>query len=241
MGHESSAMQIIARISSVIAAAVMLSGCPSTSIRPPPTPEALPAVSAPELRNATVYAIDSAASNVQIHVFRGGTLARLGHNHVMTSKHVTGRIWTHSAVERSGFEMSFPVAQLIVDDPQARAAAGSDFPGEIPQDDRDGTRKNMLRSDVLDAERFPVISLRSVRVSGTGQRPQVVARITIKNVARDVTVPTAIALTNDRLTATGEFDIQQTDFGIKPFSIGLGALEVLDRLHIKFEIVALER
>jgi hypothetical protein len=74
-------------------------------------------------------------------------------------------------------------------------------------------------------------------VSGSAQRPQIVARITIKNEARDVTVPTAIALTNDRLTATGEFDIQQTDFGIKPFSIGLGALEVLDRLHIKFEIV----
>jgi hypothetical protein len=30
----------------------------------------------------------------------------------------------------------------------------------------------------------------------------------------------------------------QTDFGIKPFSIGLGALEVQDRLHLKFVLVA---
>jgi hypothetical protein len=232
-------MHIVARFAGLIAMAFVLSGCPSTSVRPPPpTKEALPEVGAPDLRGATVYSINSGASDVQIHVFRGGTLARLGHNHVMTSKHLTGRVWVQSSGERSGFEVSFPVAQLIVDDARARAAAGSDFPGEIPADDREGTRKNMLRPEVLDAERFPTISLRAVRLSGTQGKPQIVARIKIKEVARDVTVPAAVAIAGSRLTATGEFDIQQTSFGIKPFSIGLGALEVLDRLHIKFEIVA---
>jgi polyisoprenoid-binding protein YceI len=223
---------------SLIAAAVVLSGCPSTSVRtPPPTPEALPAVGTPDLRGATIYTINPDATNVAIQVFRGGTLARMGHNHVMTSKHVTGRVWLQSATERSGFELSFPVAQLTVDDPKARAASGSEFPGEIPADDREGTKKNMLRADVLDAEHFPTISLRSVRISGTQQKPQIAARITIKNVAREVTVPATVVINGNRLTATGEFDIQQTAFGIKPFSIALGALEVQDKLHIKFELV----
>jgi YceI-like domain len=231
-------MHLIARFAGLIAVAVALSGCPSTSVRPPPTRQALPEVGVPDLRGANVYSINSGASNVQIHVFRGGTLARLGHNHVMTSKQLTGRIWVQSSLERSGFDMSFPVAQLSVDDAQARAAAGSNFPGEISPEDREGTRKNMLRPEVLDAERFPVISLRSVRLSGTQGKPQIVARITIKERARDVVVPATVAIAGDRLTAAGEFDIQQTSFGIKPFSIGLGALEVLDQLHIKFEIVA---
>jgi polyisoprenoid-binding protein YceI len=99
----------------------------------------------------------------------------------------------------------------------------------------------MLRTEVLDAEHFPAILLRSIRISGSQQSAQVIARITIKEVTRDVTVPTAIAITKGRLTATGEFDIEQTNFGIKPFSIGLGALEVLDRLHVKFTIVAAEQ
>jgi polyisoprenoid-binding protein YceI len=231
-------MQRLAPVVGLIATILLISGCPSTAVRPPPTKEALPEIGAPDVRGATIYTIDSNASNVQIHVFRGGTLSRLGHNHVMTSKHVTGRIWLQSSIERSGFEMAVPVAQLVVDDAQARAAAGSEFPGEIPEDDRDGTRKNMLRAEVLDAEHFPKISLRSVRIAGTQQKPQVVARIVIKDVARDVAVPATLAVAGNRLTATGEFDIQQTNFGIKPFSIGLGALEVLDRLHIKFEIVA---
>ena len=232
-------MHALVRIAGPIVAALILTGCPSTSVRPPlPSKEALPEVGVPDVRGATVYAIDSQASNVQIHVFRGGTLARLGHNHVMTSKHVTGRAWVQSALERSGFELSFPVAQLLVDDAKARAAAGSDFPGEIPDDDREGTRKNMLRAEVLDAERYPTISLRSVKLSGTQQKPQIIASIKIKEVSQDVTIPTSVTIEGSKLTATGEFDIQQTSFGIKPFSIGLGALEVVDKLHIKFALVA---
>jgi polyisoprenoid-binding protein YceI len=223
----------------LIVAAVFLSGCPSTAVRPPTTSqEALPSVGTSDLRGTTLYSIDSAASDVQIHVFRGGKLARLGHNHVMTSNNVTGRVWMHTSIERSGFEIELPVAQLIVDDGAARASAGSDFPGEISADDREGTKKNMLRTEVLDGERYPTIALRSVRISGSLQSAQVIARITIKDVSRDVTVPTSIAIDAGRLSATGEFDIEQTRFGIKPFSIGLGALEVLDRLHIKFKIVA---
>jgi len=225
------------RVLCLIVAASVLSGCPATSVRtPPPTKEALPEVGAPDVRGATIYTLNP-TSNVAIHVFRGGTLARLGHNHVMTAQQVTGRAWVHSSIERSGFEASFPVAQLLVDDPKARAAAGSEFPGEIPADDREGTRKNMLRAEVLDAEKFPTISLRSVKVSGTLPKLQLTARITIKGVARDVIVPANVAIAGNKLTATGAFDIQQTTFGIKPFSIGLGALEVQDKLHIEFELV----
>lgn len=250
-------MHALVRIAGPIVAALVLTGCPATSVRPPlmdrspsgasagaqerppPNNEALPEVGAADVRGATVYRIDSQASNVQIHVFRGGTLARLGHNHVMTSKHVTGRVWMQSALARSGFELSFPVAQLVVDDAQERAAAGSDFPGEIPDDDREGTRRNMLRAEVLNAERYPTIALRSIQLSGTQQKPQVVARIKIKEVSQDVTIPTSVAIEGAKLTATGEFDIQQTSFGIKPFSIGLGALEVVDKLHVKFVLVGI--
>ena len=235
-------MQQLIRSIFIVGAAAFLCACPSTNVRQPPaSTTAVPTISAPDVRGATLYTIDSMASDVQIHVFRGGTLARLGHNHVMTSKHVTGRVWLQSAFERSAFELTFPVAELIVDDPAARAAAGSEFPGEIEADDREGTKKNMLRAEVLDAEHHPMISLRSVRVSGPQQNAQVIARITIKDVSRDVTVPMVIAVQGARLTARGEFDIQQTEFGMKPFSIGMGALEVLDRLHIKFKIVAAQQ
>jgi len=226
------------RILVVILMAALLTACPKGTRPPAPEKPVTPPTPTVDLRGATVYEVNPQASVVHILVFRGGTLARLGHNHVMTVQSLQGRVWSNPTLAKSGFELSFPVAQLVVDDPAARRAAGSDFPPEIPQSDRDGTRKNMLRAEVLDAEHYPQITLRSVRVAGTAQQPQVVAQVTIRNAQHDVTVTPAVQLNGNRLTATGEFDLLQTDFGIKPFSAALGALEVQDRLHVKFSVVA---
>jgi polyisoprenoid-binding protein YceI len=125
-----------------------------------------------------------------------------------------------------------------VDDPEARRAAGGDFPVDIPAADKEGTRKNMLRKEVLDAEVYPRVTVQSATVAGTLQAPQITARITIKQAARDVPVTTAIVLDGDRLTASGEFEILQTEFGMKPFSVAMGALEVQDRLRVRFKLVA---
>lgn len=217
--------------------AASLAGCPRP-VRPPPK---LPSAPAADLRGASVYEVDAEDSSALIHVYRGGALARLGHNHVIASRSLGGRVWLHPSFAKSGFELAFPVASLIIDDPAMRRAAGAEFVSDVSPADAEGTRNNMLRAEVLDAERYPQITLRSMRVGGTLEAPQIVARITIRGVARDVEVPAAIEINGRRLRARGEFDLKQTQFGIKPFSIALGALEVQDRLHIKFDVAAEQR
>jgi len=233
-------MMQIGRMATVVLLGALLAGCPG-GVRPPspPTPTLPePAPKAPQVEGATLYTIDPVASDVNILVYRGGLMARLGHNHVMTAKSLKGKVSLHPDLAKSGFELSFPVAELIVDDPQARQATGEDFPGEIPQKDRDGTRTNMLKPEVLDGERFAYVKLQSVKIVGSLQAARVVTRITIKDVSREVEVPVVIAVTPTRVTASGRFAIKQTEFGIKPFSIGLGALEVVDQLQVRFKVVA---
>jgi polyisoprenoid-binding protein YceI len=237
-------MRELTRVGGLICLSLLLAACPR-SLRPPsPTPTEPPAPTQPQgpaaadTRGATVYEVSAQSSQLAIYVFRGGKFSKLGHNHVMTSTHLAGRVWVHPEFARSGFELSFPVAQLIVDDAEARRAAGTDFPPDIPQSDKDGTRKNMLKPEVLDGEHYPDVKLRSAKVGGTPEAPQVTAQITIKDKSRDVEVPVQLAVAGEQLTASGEFDILQTEFGMKPFSVALGALEVQDRLHIKFKIVA---
>lgn len=233
---ERSLLQRTLHAACAVGIAFGLSGCPTTPHKPQPPGTTRP-LPPPALEGATVYRVDGAHSSVAIQVFRGGTLARLGHNHVMTSTTVSGRVWQQRAVEKSGFEVSLPVNELIVDDPEARRRAGSEFPPEIPQADRDGTRKNMLRAEVLDGEHFPAITLRSVSIHGALPEVTAVARITIKGVSHDVELPVSVHVEGSQLKADGMFDIRQTDFGMKPFSIGLGALEVQDRLHVEFHLV----
>lgn len=238
-------MHSIFRAVTIVALSLLLTACPR-GIRPPTEPVGeVPPLPPPDLRGALLYDVSAADSDLAILVFRGGTLARLGHNHVMSSKSIEGRVWIHSAdVQRSGFELSFPVNELIVDDPEARANAAGAFPEgelppEIPQADREGTRKNMLREQVLDGEHFADVTLQAVRVSGTLAAPTLLTRITIKGVSRDIEVPAIVTIEDAKLTAQGEFAVLQTDFGITPFSIGMGALEVQNQLKIRFSIVAM--
>ena len=237
-------MRTVTQVGGLVFLSLLLAGCPR-AVSPPapsPTPPArVPAPTAPDMRGATVYTVSPQSSQLSIYVFRGGKFSRLGHNHVMTSQQLAGRVWVHPEFARSGFELSFPVAQLVVDDAEARREAGSDFPPDIPQSDKDGTRKNMLKPEVLDAEHYPEVKVRSAHVAGTLQAPQVTASITIKDQSRDVEVPVQIAVEGAKLTASGEFDVLQSQFGMKPFSVALGALEVQDRLHLKFRIVAEKR
>lgn len=238
-----SSLHSSARALLVVALSLFLAACPKTTRPPskPAEPSAPTAVPTKDLRGATVYEVSAAESSVYILVYRAGTLARLGHNHVMTAAALTGKVWINPVLEKSGFALSFPVEQMVVDDPGARKAAGGDFPPEIPQADRAGTRKNMLRQEVLDAEHFQNITLRSVQVSGTQAAPRIVTHITIKDAGRDVEVPVHVSIEGAKLTASGEFEIKQTDFGIKPFSVGLGTLSVKDELHVGFKVVALRK
>ena len=229
----------IARASTVIIAAALLIGCPTATRPPSPSqPQPVPSAPRPSVQGATIYEVNPQPSKVHILVLRGGTLSRFGHNHVMSVQQLHGRVWTHPTLTKSGFEFAFPVAQLVIDDPAARREEGSDFPPEIPEKDRQGTRGNMLREEVLDAEHYPQVSLKSVSIAGSAERPNVTARITIRNTSHDVTLTPSLRVDGNRVTVTGEFDIEQTDFGIKPFTAALGALAVQDRLHVKFSVVA---
>ena len=190
---------------------------------------------------AQIYTIDAQASDVHILVYRAGTLARLGHNHVISSKTLRGEARVHEEFSASGFDVTLPVATLIIDDPETRARHGEQFAAEVAQKDIDGTRRNLMRPEVLDGENFPQVKLVASQVSGSIDSPQVKAQVTIKGVTRELQIPVKLEMQQDRLIAAGEFGLLQTDFGIKPFSIALGALQVRDELHVAYRLVAMRK
>jgi polyisoprenoid-binding protein YceI len=232
-----------ARAGLILVCVGVLAGCgprkPDSAEVPPETiPQ--PATSAIPSGAAT-YAIDAERSIVTLRVYRAGRLAKLGHNHVITSATETGYAWTGGAPATSGLEVRVAVADLVVDDPAARAAAGEEFPGTLPDAAREGTRRNMLRPEVLDGERYPEIVVRADALGGTWEQAIVPARVTLKDRTRPIDVPLAIARESDAIVARGAFSILQSDFGITPFSVGGGAIQVADAVEVSFEIRAVRR
>lgn len=216
------------------ALALLAAGC--AQVPPAPPPEAKPA-GAPDLdaayyrgaaeRGAKVYRIEPGDSLVVVRVYRAGSLARLGHDHVVSSREPRGFV----DADNGRCDLYFAVERLVVDDRAQRAAAGlGDTPSES---DIAGTRSNMLEK-VLEAERFPFVVLR-VRSVGEGALQ---AELSLHGVTRPLRVPAKIDPGPERLEVRGDFALNQSDFGIAPFSVLGGALAVQDRVDLSFEIHA---
>ena len=179
-----------------------------------------------------------AESLLQVFVYRGGKMARLGHNHVIASHTLAGKVWLARDLSRTRFDLSFGVADLTIDEPELRATAGADFPPGVPQSARDGTRRNMLSAALLDGERFPDIRLRATDVLAKGEDYDVGVEVTIKGQVHSVRVPMRIEQSGGTLTARGEFTLRQSELGLTPFTVMMGALAVLDEMRVRVEVVA---
>ncbi len=226
----------------VPAALAILAGCRSTT-----TPEPTANASQPQSMESTATAtragtrrlqIDPERTVITVVVRRAGPLAQLGHDHVLTSADEAGSVWLGNLPADSSFELTLPVERFDVDLPAARAAAGPEFAAPVPDDARAGTRQNLLRAEVLDLEHFPAITLRSTASSGVWPQPNVRVAVTLKGVEREQEVAVVVERGADSLLARGELRLNQTEFGITPFSVAGGALRVADTLEIRFVIAA---
>ncbi|HJS21890.1 MAG TPA: YceI family protein [Steroidobacteraceae bacterium] len=233
-------MPRVLRVLIPVAIAFALAGCP-TAQRPEPAEPAptQPGRPARDYSNARVYQVVPEESLVRILAYRAGTLASAGHNHLVASHQVEGKVYLHEEIARSGFELAMPVASLEIDPAELRKEEGPDFPPDVPDSARQGTRKNMLGAALLDAERFPDVRLSATAVEGASLGAlTVTALVDVKDQQHEVRMPVAVQVDGDRLTASGEFKVKQSDLGLTPFSALMGALQVQDELTVKFKLVA---
>jgi len=229
------------RIVVVVAGLVLLglSACQTS----PPAPEK-PAAPAPAAEPAAIPAgarelhVVAEESLLQILVHRGGAMARLGHNHVIASRRLAGTVYATDDALQTRFDISFPVNDLTVDEPELREQAGPDFPPNVPQSARDGTHTNLLSEALLDGARYPTIRLRATDVIEAAGGYDMGVEISIKDQVRTVRVPVTVERLEGAIKASGEFPLKQSELGLKPYSFGMGALVVLDDMTVRFSVTA---
>ena len=190
----------------LLIAAVALAGCAS----------APPVVVAPA---------EAEGDALRILVFRGGTAARLGHNHVLRAGDLRVQ-WL-----AAGPVLSFRLDALDIDPPALRERLGAAFATAVDDAARAGTRANLLKA--LDGTDHPEVVVRTLQQTGEGGRRAVEAEITLHGVQRRQWFVADV----DGKRARGEVVIRQSDFGIRPFTVLGGLLAVQDALVVQFELV----
>ena len=228
--------------SAVVCAGLVLLGLAACQTSPPTaeTPPDTRVVTEPGAIPAGAHELHviPEESLLQILVYRGGAMARLGHNHVIASHHLGGAVYVTEVATQSRFDITFPVNELTVDEPAMREMAGPDFPSNVPESAREGTHKNLLSEALLDGANYPTIRLRALDVIEAAGGYDMGVEITIKDQARTVRVPVTVEKSEGSMKASGEFPLKQSELGLKPFSVAMGTLIVLDDMKVRFEVTA---
>jgi hypothetical protein len=184
------------------------------------------------------YRIDPAQSELRVLVYRGGSLAHLGHNHVLVNREVSGSIIVGDSLQTSSFGFTVPVDKFVVDDAQARLDEGADFPGQVPEDAKAGTLHIMLSASQLNAAQFPALAVKSIAIDTPQGAPTATLTVTVAGHDSTICAPFSLQGESGHLPATGSFELRQSAVGISPYSLLGGALQVQDAMQVKIKIVA---
>lgn len=187
-----------------------------------------------------VFTLNSKRSAVRIYAFRAGRAAKVGHNHVLSAPQFTGFVYLPSSgASGARFDLAFRLDLLEIDNPEYRSALGGAFSSILTPEAIDGMRDHMLGAGSLQADRFPLVRIHSLQISGEAPKFAAKIQVELHGQEHDMWVPLNVDGLPDQLSVTGSFVLRQTDFGVQPYSVLGGLLAVQDEVIIEFKLVGI--
>lgn len=179
-------------------------------------------------RDSVVYDLVP-TSRFEVRTGKAGLFGFAGHEHRIRAQGFSGRIV---------FYPNNPPASHVT------VSVATDSLEVLTPPDTAEIRKvtEAMRETVLDVAHYPEMMLvsRSVEVAGDTLRLQ--AALTMKGQTRDVSLTVRASIGPDTLRASTTFDVNQTDFGIRPYRGGpAGTVRVANRVTFVIEAVAVRR
>lgn len=162
--------------------------------------------------------IDTQRSKITIHVGKAGLFSAAAHEHWVNAPIASGAIG-----ETGAASVAFKVQSaklMLKSDPKVDAKT-------YEQIQRD------MDEMTLETAKYPEIAFRSTHVEKVAEgKFKVDGALTLHGVSR----PVSVNVRREGDSYTGHAVIKQTDFGIKPISLGGGLIRIKDSLDIDFQI-----
>ena len=158
-------------------------------------------------------------STITIKVSKSGIFSGFAHNHVVVAPIAKAEI----NAEKLTAEIMVFTKDMKVTDP------------EVSEKDRAEIQNTMLGPKVLDSEKYPEIHFKSSLIEQTSPKHyRVAGMLELHGTKHEVILE--VAGGPEHYHGTGQ--LKQTDFGIKPISLGGGSIKVKDELELEFDVYA---
>jgi polyisoprenoid-binding protein YceI len=163
--------------------------------------------------------IDTQQSVMTVRVFKSGMFSAFGHEHEISAPIRQGSLDENSR----SIELAVDTREMKVMDKN------------VSEKDRSEIQETLQGQKVLDSGKFPEIRFRSSAVDSDGDgRWRVRGDLSLHGQTKPIT----LEVHGKDGHYQGSTELQQTDFGIQPVSVGGGTVKVKDSVRIEFQIVA---
>ena len=159
----------------------------------------------------------------------------MGHSHGVEARLRQGQLML-GAAQNAGI-LVFDMQSFDVDTPRSRQVVG--LKGKASGWSRKQVNKEMHGAKILDSNRFPAATFKITSAMRTGvdqanQLPvyTLTGNFTLRDKTRPISFPVTVTMENDWIRVRGRFAFNQSDYGIKPFSKGFGAMGVADTITV---------
>ncbi|MDB5384446.1 MAG: YceI-like domain protein [Planctomycetaceae bacterium] len=184
-----------------------------------------------EAQDATELTADLKTSKVYVLVDKTG----LGHPHGVVGALKSGAI-TLDAKADAG-QIVFDMETFMADTDEARKYVGLEGQTDAGTQKKDSD--NMLGSAVLDVNKFPTATfdiesaLKTDKKSVAGNPVYALkGQFTLHGATRPLTIGAEVITKGKTTRLRGKFKVQQTKYGMKPYTAALGTVGVADELTI---------
>jgi|KBSMisStaDraftv2_1062788.scaffolds.fasta_scaffold133362_2 polyisoprenoid-binding protein YceI len=170
------------------------------------------------MASAQEIAIDQQRSTITIHVGKAGIFSAAGHEHWVNAPISSGILRESPAPQ---VEFTIETARMTVKpDPKVDAKTQA----EIQKD---------MQEMTLESQKFSQITFRSSRVDKLAEGQwKVEGNLSLHGVVK----PVSLAVKRTGESYMTHTVLKQTDFGIKPITVGGGVIKVKNEIEIDFQI-----
>lgn len=189
---------------------------------------------------AASYSLDTTRTDVVVQVFKGGMASSLAHDHVIKATQVGGKIsYDPANPGASTVQVDVRTQGLKADDPTLRKQYK--LP-PMPDSDKEQVETNMKGTGQLEVNQFPLMRFQSKKVTpgATPGQLTVQGELTLHGVTKTVSFPATISVEGSSLTGRAKLTLKQSDYGIAPFSIMMGAIRNQDEVILNLTLVGQE-
>ncbi|MGX9789670.1 YceI family protein [Mycobacterium sp. MMS18-G62] len=171
-----------------------------------------------------VWHFDGSEGQLLVHTSVTGRAAKMGHR--LT---IAVNTWT-AAVKWADGQPAEVEFTAEVDSLQVLRGEGGVTPLSGPE--KALARSNALK--VLGADRFPQIHFQASDIEKTGDGYRLTGSLDIHGVTRERVIELHVDDRGDSWRLSCEADVRQTEFGLKPYSMLLGSMKVVDAVTVAF-------